>query len=379
MAAPKAPTKQVPSGQQSQGGKDPQAMSKEQIAKEAEEKGKEAEKQGKAMSEEQRQREAQQAAQTAMEARKKADYYAAALAGAGDPDERQELINKKLEQEMKAETFGKTAKYIQTSGSFQGFAAGAGLGVGLGAVLGTLTGTLVGGPVGLITGGIGAGVGKLYGPFVNVAEWGGNKLRSITGDLPGWKATEDQKKALEHMCGFINDEECPSPEELESIAGDRAAEASQMYSDGKATGKEWKQNATDAWSNGKKTWSDGKKNATEAWSSATGGGDANKGQQAKVKPSPSSVPSKPKDGKSGPPKLGKPASKPASTPSKTDQPARSDSASPANETKEKKKPRKLEPRSNGTSQGTANSTGASKPASSASTPKRAPKKLETRS
>ena len=377
MAAPKAPTKQAPSGQQSQGGKDPQAMSKEQkeqIAKEAEEKGKEAEKQGKAMSEEQRQREAQQAAQTAMEARRKADYYAAALAGAGDPDERQELINKKLEQEMKAETFGKTAKYIQTSGSFQGFAAGAGLGVGLGAVLGTLTGTLVGGPVGLITGGIGAGVGKLYGPFVNVAEWGGNKLRSITGDLPGWKATEDQKKALEHMCGFINDEECPSPEELESIAGDRAAEASQMYSDGKATGKEWKQNATDAWSNGKKTWADGKKNATEAWSSATGGGDAKQGQQAKVKPSPSSVPSKPKD---GPPKLGKPASKPSSTPSKTAQPARKDSASPANDTR--KKPKKLETRSNGASQGTANSTSSSKPASNASTPRRAPKKLETRS
>lgn len=359
MAAPK---QSAPSGQQSQGGKKPQAMSKgQQSAGQAEG---EAEKKEKAMSEEQRQREAQEAAKTAMEARKKADYYAAALAGAGDPDERQELINKKLEQEMKAETFGKTAKYIQTSGSFQGFAAGAGLGVGLGAVLGTLTGTLVGGPVGLVTGGIGAGVGKLYGPFVNVAEWGGNKLRSITGDLPGWKATEDQKKALEHMCGQISDTECPSPEELESIAGDRAAEASQMWSDGKATGKQWKQNAT------------------SAWSSATGGGDKKQGQQAKGNPSSPSGPPKLKDGKSGPPKLGKPsssqpASKPSSTPSKTDQSARKDSASPANDTK--KKPRKLEPRSNETSQGTASSTGPSKQASSASAPKRAPKKLETRS
>jgi hypothetical protein len=203
--------------------------------------------------------------------------------------------------------------------------------------------------------GIGAGVGKLYGPFVNVAEWGGNKLRSITGDLPGWKATEDQKKALEHMCGQISDTECPSPEELESIAGDRAAEASQMYSDTKATGKQWKQNAT------------------SAWSSATGGGDKKQGQQAK-----------PKDGKSAPPKLGKPngsqpASKSTPTPSKTDRPARNDSASPTNDTK--KKPRKLEPRSNGASQGTASSTGPPKQASSASTsaPKRAPKKLETRS
>jgi len=358
MAAPKPSSKQAPSGQQ--GGKNTQAMSKGQQG--SAQPGEEAEKKKEqAMSEEQRQREAQEAAKTAMEARKKADYYAAALAGAGDPDERQELINKKLEQEMKAETFGKTAKYIQTSGSFQGFAAGAGLGVGLGAVLGTLTGTLVGGPVGLVTGGIGAGVGKLYGPFVNVAEWGGNKLRSITGDLPGWKATEDQKKALEHMCGQIKDTECPSPEELESIAGDRAAEASQMWSDGKATGKQWKQNAT------------------SAWSSATGGGDKKQEAQAKGNISSSSGPPKLKDGKSGPPKLGKPSSQPASksTPSKTDQPARSDSASPANDTK--KKPRKLEPRSNGASQGTAKSTSPPKQASNASTPKRAPKKLETRS
>lgn len=227
----------------------------------------------------------------------------------------------------------------------------------------------------MITGGIGAGVGKLYGPFVNVAEWGGNKLRSITGDLPGWKATEDQKKALEHMCGQIKDTECPSSEELESIAGDRAAEASEMWSNGKATGKQWKNNAT------------------SAWSSATGGnekGDAKQGQQAKGNPSSSSSgPPKPKQapGKSGPPKLGKPSSspqtgttnnsKPTSTPSKTDQPARNDSASPANETK--KKPRKLEPRSNGASQGTASSTGPQKQASSAPAPKRAPKKLETRS
>ena len=366
MAAPKQSSQQAPSGQQSQGVKKPQPVKKPQAVSKGQQSagqpdGDAEKKKEQAMSEEQRQKEAQEAAKTAMEARKKADYYAAALAGAGDPDERQELINKKLEQEMKAETFGKTAKYIQTSGSFQGFAAGAGLGVGLGAVLGTLTGTLVGGPVGLITGGIGAGVGKLYGPFVNVAEWGGNKLRSITGDLPGWKATEDQKKALEHMCGQIKDTECPSPEELESIAGDRAAEASQMWSDGKATGKQWKQNAT------------------SAWSSATGGGDKKQGQQAKESPS---GPPKPKDEKSGPPKLGKPssaqpASKSSSTPSKTARPARNDSASPANDTK--KKPRKLESRSNGASQGTANSTGAPKQASNASTPKRAPKKLETRS
>jgi hypothetical protein len=161
----------------------------------------------------QQEQEAQKTAQTAVEAKKKAQKLGQAAAACGDPDERQKLLKQKADQEIKAETFGKTAKWIQTSGSFQGFAAGSGLGVGLGAAVGTLTGTLVGGPVGLITGGIGAGVGKLHGPFVNVSDWGLDKLRGITGDLPGWKATEEQKKTLEKMCGQVAETEAPSPED----------------------------------------------------------------------------------------------------------------------------------------------------------------------
>jgi hypothetical protein len=169
-----------------------------------------------------REREAQKTAQTAVEAKKKAQKLGQAAAACGDPDERQKLLKQKVDQEVKAETFGKTAKWIQTSGSFQGFAAGSGLGIGLGAAVGTLTGTLVGGPTGLITGGIGAGIGKLHGPFVNISDWGLDKIRGITGDLPGWEATAEQKKTLEKMCGQVAETEAPGPEELENIAGNVA-------------------------------------------------------------------------------------------------------------------------------------------------------------
>jgi hypothetical protein len=339
----------------------------------------------------QQEQEAQKTAQTAVEAKKKAQKLGQAAAACGDPDERQKLLKQKADQEIKAETFGKTAKWIQTSGSFQGFAAGSGLGVGLGAAVGTLTGTLVGGPVGLITGGIGAGVGKLHGPFVNVSDWGLDKLRGITGDLPGWKATEEQKKTLEKMCGQVAETEAPSPEDLENIAGNAAGgtneEAAQMMSSVNDTKDSWKKSAgsyVPEWAGGPK-----------AEEKPADGGKQQK-PSGKTTPAKDSTPSKspPKDAKqsqtSGPRKLGKPstsASTNGSTPQKAsstpkqpsngDQAAKRDSASPTNQTK--KKPRKLETKSAGSSPAPAKSAGSQAQGTGTPAPKRAPKKLESRS
>lgn len=108
--------------------------------------------------EQERQRETAEAARKAREAQALAKELTQAAAACGDPDERQKLLNQALEKEVEAETFGKTAKYLNT-GAFQGLCAGAGLGGGVGVALGTLTGTLVGGTTGVITGGIGGGLG----------------------------------------------------------------------------------------------------------------------------------------------------------------------------------------------------------------------------
>lgn len=298
---------------------------------------------------------------------------------------------------MKAETFGKTAKWIQTSGSFQGFAAGSGLGIGLGAAVGTLTGTLVGGPTGLITGGIGAGIGKLHGPFVNVSDWGLDKIRGITGDLPGWEATAEQKKTLEKMCGQVAETEAPGPEELENIAGNVAGgtneEAAQMVSSVQDTSDSWKKTAgsyVPSWAGGGSkeemdkqqkpaaTKQQPQKNTPKSSAPAKSSPDNTKqAQSAEQKASPHT--------RSGPRKLGKPSSTPtnqkaSATPkqsSDNSQPAKRDSASPTNETK--KKPRKLEPRSNGAPQAKAKSAGADAKTASSPAPRRSPRKLESRS
>ncbi len=89
-----------------------------------------------------RQQEAQKAAQKSLELQNKAKELISAAAAAGDPEERQKLLQQALDKEIEAETFGKTARYLNT-GSFQGLCAGAGLGGGIGVALGTLTGTLV--------------------------------------------------------------------------------------------------------------------------------------------------------------------------------------------------------------------------------------------
>ena len=169
----------------------------------------------------QRNQEASEAAQKAVAAQKEAKRLAEAAAGAGDPEERQRLLNQALEKEVEAETFGKTAKYLQ-SGAFQGLIAGTGLGSGVGVGLGTVVGTLVGGTTSVVTGGIGGGIGAaigaVNGPFFNVAEAMGAGVKKLTGWLPGWKATEEQKEALDQMVHGVQEQEVPKDEELEQMS-----------------------------------------------------------------------------------------------------------------------------------------------------------------
>ena len=149
-----------------------------------------------------RKQEAANAARKAEYCKRKAKELTDAAKAAGDPDERQKLLNEALEKEVEAETFGKTAKWLQT-GAFQGMVAGTGLGAGIGLWLGAVTGTIVGGTTGTITGGIGAGVGlgigAIHGPWFKVGNLMGDTIRKITGDIPGWKATKKQKETLEDM------------------------------------------------------------------------------------------------------------------------------------------------------------------------------------
>lgn len=171
-------------------------------------------------SEEERRKESSKLSQQALAARKKAHELRQAANGAADPDERQKLIEEAINAEIEAESFGKTAKYLQ-SGTFQGMAVGTGIGVVPGLTLGTLTGTLVGGTVSMITGGvgcaIGAATGAIHGPFWSMGSLAGKGIRKITGDL-GWKATDEQKATLEKMLGQVNEQEPPSEADLTSMA-----------------------------------------------------------------------------------------------------------------------------------------------------------------
>lgn len=172
-------------------------------------------------SEEERRRESSKLSQQALAARKKAHELRQAANGAADPDERQHLMEEAINKGIEAESFGKTAKYLQ-SGTFQGMAVGTGIGAIPGVTLGTLTGTLVGGTVTLITGGIGGAVGAatgaLHGPFWNMGQLVGKGIRKVTGDLPGWKATDEQKATLEKMIGQVNEQEPPSTADLTHMA-----------------------------------------------------------------------------------------------------------------------------------------------------------------
>jgi hypothetical protein len=115
-----------------------------------------------AISDEEVKQESSKAANASMNAQKKAKELKAAAAGAGDPEERQKLMEQAIDAQIEAESFGKTAKYMR-SGAFQGLAVGTGLGVAPGATLGAITGTLVGGVTSTITGGLGGGIGSLAG------------------------------------------------------------------------------------------------------------------------------------------------------------------------------------------------------------------------
>jgi hypothetical protein len=172
--------------------------------------------------------ESSKAADAALAAQKKATELKKAAAGAGDAEERQKLMEQAIDAQVEAESFGKTAKYLR-SGTFQGMAMGTGLGVAPGATLGALTGTLVGGVSSTILGGLGGGAGAvtgaLHGPFVNLGQVAGKGIQKVTGNLPSWAATEDQKKTLEKMVGQVNEQEMPGKEELEKFKGDGAGMA----------------------------------------------------------------------------------------------------------------------------------------------------------
>jgi len=175
------------------------------------------------ISEEEIRQESSKAADASLAAQKKASELKEAAAGAGDAEERQKLMEQAIDAQVKAESFGKTAKYLR-SGAFQGMAMGTGLGVAPGATLGALTGTLVGGLTSTILGGIGAGAGAvtgvLHGPFVNMGEVAGKGIQKVTGNLPSWAATDEQKKALERMVGQANEQDMPAKDELEKFKGD---------------------------------------------------------------------------------------------------------------------------------------------------------------
>ncbi|KAF2653458.1 hypothetical protein K491DRAFT_516630 [Lophiostoma macrostomum CBS 122681] len=173
--------------------------------------------------------ESSKAANSALEAQKKAKRLKDSAAGAGDPDERQKLMEQAMDAQIEAESFGKTAKYMR-SGTFQGMAVGTGLGVAPGASLGALTGTLVGGVSSTILGGLGAGIGSaagfMHGPFVNLGEMAGKGIKKATGiNSWGWKASPEQKKVLEKMVGQVNEQDMPSEEELEQLGGDAKGES----------------------------------------------------------------------------------------------------------------------------------------------------------
>ncbi|KAK0247920.1 hypothetical protein LTS02_015415 [Friedmanniomyces endolithicus] len=186
-------------------------------------------------SEAERKAESSKAAQQSIDAQKKAKELTEAATSAGDPEERQRLLNEALQQEIASESFGKTAKYI-SSGPFQGMAAGTGIGVGTGAGLGTLSGALVGGTTSLITGGlggaIGTGVGALSGPLVNMGDVAGKGIQSVTGNLPEWKPTDEQKAQFEKMVGQVKDTKRPGADELAALVKGRGDNGGSGQKDG---------------------------------------------------------------------------------------------------------------------------------------------------
>lgn len=172
-------------------------------------------------------KESSQIAKQATKAQKKATELMKAAAAAGDPEERQKLMEQALEQQIQSKSLGKTAKYLR-SGAFQGMAVGAGLGIAPGASLGAISGTLVGGVSSIALGGLGAGIGaatgSLHGPFWDIGEGMTKGIQKMTEDLPGWKATDTQKEQLEKMISQINEQNAPGPDELENWTNESSSE-----------------------------------------------------------------------------------------------------------------------------------------------------------
>jgi hypothetical protein len=177
-------------------------------------------------------KESSKAAQRALELQRHSKELTQAAADAGDPTERQRLLDEALAKSKEAESLGKTAKFLN-SGGFQGLLAGGGvgsiIGVGLGTLVGTLTGALVGGVgtlvVGGLGGGIGSAVGAIHGPWIKSEEALRDGLGKIAGALPSFTATGEQKEQLEKIMGQIEKQEAPSSEELEAMMGGDKSEA----------------------------------------------------------------------------------------------------------------------------------------------------------
>jgi hypothetical protein len=171
-------------------------------------------------------KESSKTAKRALELQNRSKELTQAAADAGDPDERQKLLDEALAKSKEAESLGKTAKFL-SSGGFQGLLAGGGvgsiIGVGLGTLVGTLTGALVGGVGTLVVGGLGSGIGSavgaIHGPWLKSEEALRDGLGKIAGALPNWTATDEQKSQLEKVMQQIEKQEPPTSEELEAMTG----------------------------------------------------------------------------------------------------------------------------------------------------------------
>lgn len=232
------------------------------------------------------------AAQRAQAAKTRAYELRQAAHGAADNDERQKILEEAIDKEIEAESFGKTAKYMRT-GTFQGMAVGTGIGVVPGVTLGTLTGTLVGGVTSAITGGLGAGIGALtgalHGPFWNMGKMVGKGVRKVTGDLPGWAATDEQKRTLETMIGHIKEQDMPDDQELERMRQEGGADEwwNSMYESGRS------------YLPSMPSWMKSKKQQQEKAQTGTGQQQRGKPQQAKPQKPPSTF-QPPKQGVASP-------------------------------------------------------------------------------
>jgi hypothetical protein len=96
------------------------------------------------------------------------------------------------------------------------------LGTGVGAGLGAFSGTLLDGVYSLglggVLGSIGSAIGVLHGPWLQPEEITGKGVQKLSGMLPGWKATDDQKQQLEQVIGQVNEQSSPSAKDLKDMA-----------------------------------------------------------------------------------------------------------------------------------------------------------------